>query len=213
MDVTTLTLSELETLLEEYPWFTLARKEYIWRHGEMGEDALRRAAAEAGLYLLSRAEYLKEVELRRKREEEARAAAAKAAEESASGNASAGTGAPAAESGKPRIFVVGGDYFGKEEYAELEEEGLAFDTSALAFNPIASALGAIGQDTAEAVVKPRVAPSGDDEFCTETLARIYFEQEFYQRAIEIYEKLILLYPEKSAYFATLIDKARNIKQS
>ena len=204
MDVAALTFKELEALLEEYPWFTLARKEFIWRHGEMGEDALLRAAADSGLYLLSRAGYLKEVDLRRRREEEAREAA----------RARVGASAPsAAEAEKPRILVVGGDYFGREEYAELEQEGLAFDTSALAFNPIASALGAIGQDAAAALVQPGSAQSRDDEFCTETLARIYFEQEFYQRAIEIYEKLILLYPEKSAYFAALIDKARNIKQS
>ena len=205
MDVAALTFKELEDLLEEYPWFTLARKEFIWRHGEMGEDALLRAAADSGLYLLSRAGYLKEVERRRRREEEARAAAKARVEDSSVPSA--------AEAEKPRILVVGGDYFGREEYAELEQEGLAFDTSALAFNPIASALGAIGQDASPVLVQPDSAPSRDDEFCTETLARIYFEQEFYQRAIEIYEKLILLYPEKSAYFATLIDKARNIKQS
>ena len=108
--------------------------------------------------------------------------------------------------------MVGGDYFDRSDYAELEEEGLAFDTSALAFNPIASALGAIAQEGSSEVPAPGRKAAEDDDFCTETLARIYFEQEFYQRAIEIYEKLILVYPQKSAYFAALIDKAKNIKQ-
>lgn len=43
----------------------------------------------------------------------------------------------------------------------------------------------------------------DETFYTETLARIYADQELYDRANEVYEKLILLYPEKSAYFAAL----------
>jgi hypothetical protein len=41
---------------------------------------------------------------------------------------------------------------------------------------------------------------------SETLAKIYHQQKKYQLAIETYEKLGLVYPEKSAYFARLIDK-------
>ncbi len=43
----------------------------------------------------------------------------------------------------------------------------------------------------------------DENYYTETLARIYADQELYDRANEVYEKLISLYPEKSAYFAAL----------
>jgi len=41
---------------------------------------------------------------------------------------------------------------------------------------------------------------------SETLAKIYYQQKKYQMAVETYEKLSLVYPEKSAYFARLIDK-------
>jgi hypothetical protein len=88
-----------------------------------------------------------------------------------------------------KVVVVGGDYFSQEAYDSVRT----------------------------AQVDPSAAPQDDrpkkeleDVFITEPLAEIYATQGYLEQAKEIYSKLILRYPEKSAYFATLIEKLNNI---
>jgi tetratricopeptide (TPR) repeat protein len=48
--------------------------------------------------------------------------------------------------------------------------------------------------------------SDGDDFFSETLANIYLKKGKYEKAMKIFKKLILQYPEKSAYFADQIRK-------
>ena len=92
-----------------------------------------------------------------------------------------------------KVVVLGGDYFSQEAYdsvrgAEVKEDKKKILRSA--------------QDDRKVEL--------DDTYYTQTLAEIYATQGYLEQAKEIYSKLILRYPEKSAYFATLIEKLNNI---
>ena len=50
----------------------------------------------------------------------------------------------------------------------------------------------------------RVEESSDENYFTETLAKIYVKQQRYDKALEIIKKLNLKYPKKNAYFADQI---------
>lgn len=132
-------------------------------------------------------------------------------------------------------YVVGGDYFSKADIDSLEnkQENISLNylkgagsatfgcsatsggsaTPASGATPGSAAMQGSGS-AAEGGASAKDESSGeisleiDSPLCTETLASIYAQQGYYQQAIEIYSKLCLLYPEKSAYFATLVKEVK-----
>ena len=126
-------------------------------------------------------------------------------------------------------YVVGGDYFSKADIDSLENKqenislnylkGAGSATSGGGATPGSSATsgsaamqgsGAVAEGGASAKDESsgEISLEIDSPLCTETLASIYAQQGYYQQAIEIYSKLCLLYPEKSAYFATLVKEVK-----
>ena len=95
----------------------------------------------------------------------------------------------------------GGDYFSKEDFAQLKEEDQAPQIH----------LGAPAEYNTQDLQMPQGNEPVYDtmDFVTETLAKIYADQGYYDKAIEVYAKLILLYPEKSTYFATLVNEIKS----
>ena len=110
------------------------------------------------------------------------------------------------ETVKKEFYIVGGDYFGKEDIDSLKADGMStlerFSTIRMAEKE-----DEVKNERVEEEIK-KEDNFTDESFYTETLAKIYAAQGFYQRALEVYEKLILLYPEKSTYFAALKEEIK-----
>jgi tetratricopeptide (TPR) repeat protein len=98
-----------------------------------------------------------------------------------------------AKAEKRKTYAGVGDYFSQEDYDNVRK----------ADDNVFSRYAAKARQE-----KSENSPSGGDDlgFYTETLAQIYAEQGYFEQAKRIYSKLILAYPEKSAYFAALIQK-------
>lgn len=179
IDIKKLNLDELNGVVSLYPWFARAKVELCERMSRMGEGAWEEERyAEQALYVCSR-RIVRDLYLKSLDKEEVPVVE---------------TSEPVRKSGR-QIFVVGGDYFTPEQYegVRLEEDNI--------FSSFAGA----GSDSAPKETTSRT--EGDFvDFCTEPLAQIYLDQGYKDKAKEIYSKLSLRNPEKSVYFAALIEK-------
>lgn len=182
MKLEDLTVAQLEQLLDDYPWFSIARRELMLRRASDSEELLLEELRRAGIWYRDKRRLLlqfRENETVRRRK-------------------SAGA--------KPAVARrSSADYFSSDELDNIRQEGKTLEErlrSSLRRNP--SELPERTPMTAAALDESQK----DAGICTEAMAKIYIRQGLHQRAIDIYEKLILLYPEKSAYFASLIEKVK-----
>lgn len=97
---------------------------------------------------------------------------------------------------RPQYILVGADYFSADDLLSVKDESFKIGK------------GNYGAGAEEATDEMAPLELDLSDFYTETLARIYAEQGYYDEAVKVYSKLILLYPEKSAYFAGLISELK-----
>jgi len=109
---------------------------------------------------------------------------------------------------EPKLILIGGDYFSRKDFEQIQLDRNQPIDKFIEDKPslLRSATDNKNyENNPEKSTEPNSDTAFDDsEFYTETLAIIYAEQGYYKRALEIYAKLILLYPEKSSYFASLV---------
>ena len=106
----------------------------------------------------------------------------------------------------PRFVLAGGDYFTRKDFDQVELDRSKPLDNFIAQKPTLLRSIMRGKNVEPVPIKEIDTSElfNDASFYTETLASIYTEQGFYKRALDVYAKLILLYPEKSSYFATLV---------
>ncbi len=209
IDLKRLTAEELSGVVSIYPWFGAARKELCERMAAVGgaEDGGGRLFAESALYLPCRkrlAEILESSAIREYADADVKAlieaqfkSRLEAPQESQTGSGTAGE--PESEGGEPatgyrrEVRIAGGDYFSAADY-----DGVRGADDNFFRNVVKDSSG--GSRPKEEGQVPHLG------FYTQTLAEIYAEQGYSDEAKQIYSQLILAYPEKSAYFASLIEK-------
>ena len=191
IDLKKLNLDELAGVVSLYPWYGAARVELCRRMSRMGGESCGKADyAAAALYVRSRRVI---------------------GDLFSGGKGGDGSDRKVSEVIKTyirepepqapqerRVHVVGGDFFSQAQYDKVRSSSDNVFTR-FAFKARSEA----PEKTADFDVS--------EEFCTETLAKIYAEQGYYEQAKRIYSKLLLNFPEKNAYFASLIGEIEQIE--
>lgn len=195
IDLKKLNLDELNGVVNLYPWFGGARKELCKRMSELGEGAWSdERYADAALYVGSRRIIAQLAHKGHKSDY-----SDVQVKELLRAYIDEGVGEVHDEGQPRRVIVVGGDYFSAQQYAGVVREG-------------DNAFGSMAKGDAAPVIPSNNEEISDTEladFFTETLAQIYADQGYPEQAAQIYSRLSLRFPEKSAYFAALIEKLKN----
>ena len=194
IDIKRLTIDELAGVVNLYPWFGGARKELCERMMRMGAGWDKGQYADAAMYVGARGKL---------------AALMRSANPGTWTDADVeeliktyiAESAPVQEEAstpeKRKTYAGVGDFFSQEDYDKVRRSD---------DNVFSRYAAKVRQEKPEQALEP----SDDLGFYTETLAQIYAEQGYFEQAKHIYSKLILAYPEKSAYFAALIQKINEL---
>ncbi len=185
INIKTLTLEELAGVVNLYPWFGAARRELSLRMARLGGEAWGiQQYGDAALYVGDRkviAELLRERggDYSDKDLEELLRMFIRDDDTSPDGE-------------RKSVRVTGGDFFTQAQYDKVRREE----------DNVFSRFAAKTKKETESSSSDEIG----EEFCTETLAQIYLDQGYPEKARKIYSALLLKFPEKNAYFASLIRK-------
>ena len=195
IDLKKLNLDELVGVVNLYPWFAGARVELCERMSHVGGDLWGVAQyADAAMYVGAREKLASMV--RSSVSTSWNDSDVEQILKSYIAESDAVNEELKAAPEQRRVHVVGGDFFSQADYDQVRRtDDNVFSRYA------AKAKEDKSYDDVQAV---------EFDLYTETLAQIYAEQGYYEQAKNIYSKLILAYPEKSAYFAALIQKLNEL---
>ena len=187
-----LTTDELTGVITLYPWFGAARMELCERMSKVGGNEWgKEQYADAAMYIASRTMVSDMVRAARKEDYSDKDIEALLKDFIAPEPVEEPVPEPA-EGYRRTVKVVGGDFFSSDQYEQVRQDG---DNYFSRFK-----VGKSDEKEDRSWEDPELG------FCTETLAWIYADQGYFTEAKKIYSRLILRYPEKSAYFASLIEK-------
>ena len=190
IDIHYLNLNELVGVVNLYPWYGGARLELCRRMARMGDTWGEEQYIPEALYLPQRS-VLVNILKRSARQTDYSDKDVRKLLESYLEPVVQET--EAAQPVQHTVHVVGGDYFSQAQYDNVKKG------SDNIFSRFAV------QIRSESAPSDQAPAPVADSFATETLARIFAEQGRVEEAKRIYSRLILDFPEKSAYFASLID--------
>ena len=209
-------VNQLEALTNNYPWFSLAHQLVLLGYAQNDDKRFTLKCQHAAIYTLNRKRLHNFLIKASKYKQPVEQAPVETIVDSSPtpvvDEQTNNDNNIAAEILKDDLLLnFGHEYFSIEDLAPIEaaEQEESDDTLISKFiseNPRIIPRSSSISDLGNLI---QIEDEVDDEPVSETLAEIYASQGLISQAISVYEKLSLLNPEKSIYFASLIEQLRN----
>ena len=208
-EVKSMDLMDMEEVLKQNPWFSYLREILLEKLYRKDKEAFAQTLSQTAVFLSSRKTLYDRINSPEEEEIEEETPTVIREE----------IQVPEEPVHRPRVIVAGGDFFSKEDLKSIDpEEDMEIKLKSSPFyRPAADPIAEEKEKQASpkpkekrgSLLKEDGSVNFDDlAFCTETLGHIYAQQGFYDKAIDVFSKLILLYPQKSAYFAALVNEMK-----
>lgn len=207
--VKTKDLEELERLVSQYPWFTIGQQLLLKGYKDTSNERFNELSKVVPLYVLSRRRLFLFLEKTPAIDDNLIELDMESVIESIPVDQQDKIGQ---HSNDNLLMSFNNEFFSLEQFVELEEQEETTPTDELIAkfiqaNPRIIPKMIIVDNQPENIIKESV----EEELVSETLANIYIQQGLYDLAVACYEKLSLQDPQKSVYFAGLIESVKDKK--